>query len=106
MIKSGYELQTDSVWIRILPFPFLPHLNTRALSPFSLITQQVEKTYQNSKSFIKRNRSITLKLQKVLLAPSIHEHALKDFATLSVQVVCFLKNLSEISTRSSWFAQK
>ena len=53
--------------IRILPPPFLPPLNTRALSPFSLITQQVEMTYQNSKSFLKRNRSICWKEPEIEL---------------------------------------
>ena len=50
--------RANSVWIRVLPPPFLPSLNTRALFPFSLITQQVEMTYQSSKSFHKRIRSI------------------------------------------------
>ena len=45
---------------QILPPPFLPPLNTRALSPFSRITQEVEMTYQDSKSFIKRNQSIEI----------------------------------------------
>ena len=63
--KPAYFQQTDSVWIRILHPPFLPSANSltrasRTLSPFSLITQQVEMTYQNGKSFFKRNLSVIL----------------------------------------------
>ena len=56
MLSNIYQFRLD----QNPPSPFLPPLNTHGLSPFSLITQQVEMTYQNSKSFLKRNRSIII----------------------------------------------
>ena len=40
-----------------LPPPFFPSRKKHTLSPFSLITNQVKSTYQNSKNILKRNRS-------------------------------------------------
>ena len=53
-----YPLCTNSVWIKSLPHPFLPSRKTHTLSPFFLMTKQLENTYQNSKYILKRNRSI------------------------------------------------
>ena len=63
--------KTDSVWIRILPPPFLPSHNKRTFSPFSLFAQLVEMTYQNGKSFLKRNRSIIVKDHQILTENSV-----------------------------------
>ena len=75
-------LWTDSVWIRILPPPFLPSFNTLTISPFSLITEFVEMTYHNGKSFFERNRSKS-NARRVMLADAQKAWTVEHNMTLS-----------------------